>query len=59
MVVLTSSGTAAVCNLGFMAELDSSGSCVLPGRLPVTESRVVQVIIIINIIMILKRITRM
>ena len=43
MLILSSSGTAAVCNLGFMAELDTSGHCLLPGRLQVTDSKSIQV----------------
>ena len=43
VLILSSSGTAAVCNLGFMAELDTSGHCLLPGRLQVTDSKSIQV----------------
>ena len=43
VLILSSSGTAAVCNLGFMAELDTSGHCLLPGRLQVTDSKPLQV----------------
>lgn len=43
VLILSACGTAAVCNLGFMAELDGSGShCLLPGRLPINESKSVQ-----------------
>eukprot|EP00092_Neocalanus_flemingeri_P010834 GFUD01011666.1.p1 GENE.GFUD01011666.1~~GFUD01011666.1.p1 ORF type:complete len:988 (+),score=330.13 GFUD01011666.1:124-3087(+) len=44
VLILTSSGTAAVCNLGFMAELDTSGpvSGLMPGRMPGSEARIMQ-----------------
>ena len=45
VLILTSSGTAAVCNLGLMAELDTSGpvSGIMPGRMPGSEARILQV----------------
>eukprot|EP00090_Calanus_glacialis_P002820 TRINITY_DN12088_c0_g1_i1.p1 TRINITY_DN12088_c0_g1~~TRINITY_DN12088_c0_g1_i1.p1 ORF type:complete len:1008 (-),score=354.04 TRINITY_DN12088_c0_g1_i1:52-3075(-) len=44
VLILTSSGTAAVCNLGFMAELDTSGpvSGIMPGRMPGSEAKILQ-----------------
>jgi len=44
VLILTSSGTAAVCNLGFMAELDTSGpvSGLMPGRMPGSEAKILQ-----------------
>ena len=45
VLILTSSGTAAVCNLGLMAELDTSGP-LMPGRMPGSEARILQVVAI-------------
>jgi len=44
VLILSSSGTAAVCNLGFMADLDTSGpaSGLMPGRMPGSDARIIQ-----------------
>lgn len=44
VLILTASGTAAVCNLSFMSELETSGHCLVPGRSTASDSRPAQVI---------------
>ena len=43
VLVLSAYGTAAVCNLGFMSELDTSGYCNSSGKLNYNEARLLQV----------------